>query len=568
MKTALRSTGILSQRQNARTINVVLQIPAVILSIVQIRQRPGLISPNIPLQMGDNPLPEKLEIRIDPDHISDPVYIRREVERRAGRRFDTFRILRRSVDARRSRPLFLLQIELDPKPLDPDFRFAPVPAHPAVIIVGSGPAGLFAALELIRLGIKPILLERGAKVEKRRKSIAMLLRRGELDPKANYCFGEGGAGAFSDGKLYTRATKRGDIGQLLRLLVFHGASPDILIDAHPHIGSDKLPTVIRNIRETIVACGGEVHFETRVEDLLMDHGFVRGVRLTDGTPLRTRAVILAVGHSARDIVQKLHEQGIVLQAKPLAVGVRVEHPQALIDAIQYHHRPRHPNLPPATYRMARQSQGRGVYSFCMCPGGMIVPTATREGELAVNGMSFSGRRGQFANAGIVVEMRTEDLEEPHRHSPFGFLALQQQLERRAFEMAGAGGRQAPAQRMKDFLEGRVSSTLPASSYRQGLVSSPLHELFPPAVVSRLRDALNTFDRRLKGFISAEALLVAIESRTSSPVRIPRDPRTLMHPQASGLFPCGEGAGYAGGITSSAMDGQLAARRVADYVKNS
>ncbi|MFA4915816.1 MAG: NAD(P)/FAD-dependent oxidoreductase [Syntrophales bacterium] len=509
---------------------------------------------------------QRIEISVDPDHIHDPDHIRRQIEKQAPRGFDSFRIVRRSIDARRSKPRFTLQVELDPEALAPEFHFAPIAAHPAVIIVGAGPAGLFAALELIEQGIKPIVLERGQKVEQRRKSIAQLLRRGELNPDSNYCFGEGGAGAFSDGKLYTRSNKRGDIYKLLHLLILHGASPDILIDAHPHIGSNKLPTLIRHIRQTIIACGGEIHFDATVSDLLIDGDAVKGVRLRDSAELCGHAVILAVGHSARDVYRKLYTSGIVIEAKPLAIGLRVEHPQALIDAIQYRRSPRHPNLPPATYQLTCQSQGRGVYSFCMCPGGIIVPTSTQEGELAINGMSFSGRRGPFANAGLVVELRPEDLEDFDSRTPFGFMALQQQLEQKAFLMGGGRGQQAPAQRMTDFMSGKISGTLPTTSYRQGLVSSPLQELFPPAVLNRLRQALTTFDRRLKGFLSAEALLVAIESRTSSPVRIPRNSDTLMHPQVRGLFPCGEGAGYAGGITSSAMDGQRAARQVACFLK--
>ncbi len=511
-------------------------------------------------------MPRQIEISVDPDDINDPVHIRREILKQVPDGFDSYRMLRRSIDARRSRPRFKLQVELDPDTTPPQFHFAPVPAQPSVIIVGAGPAGYFAALELIEQGIKPIVLERGQAVETRRKSIAHLLRHGQVNPDANYCFGEGGAGAFSDGKLYTRSNKRGDIRKLLHLLVLHGATADILVDAHPHIGSNRLPGVIQRIRQTIIDCGGQVHFNATVSDLIITGDTVRGVRLKDGGQIDGHAVILAVGHSARDIYEKLDAGGITLQAKPLAVGVRVEHPQELIDAVQYRQSPRHPNLPPATYALTCQSHGRGVYSFCMCPGGMIVPTATRAGELAINGMSFSGRRGRFANAGLVVELRPEDISNFDAHKPFGYLALQQDLERNAFLMGGAKGQQAPAQRMTDFMTGKISGTLPATSYLQGLLPGPLHELLPESVVSRLRQALTTFDRRLKGFMSSQALLVAVESRTSAPVRIPRDPHTLMHPQVQGLFPCGEGAGYAGGITSSALDGQLAARLAARFLK--
>jgi len=511
-------------------------------------------------------VPRQIEISVDPDDINDPDRIRRKILKQVPDGFDSYRILRRSIDARRSKPQFRLIVELNPDDAQPEFHFSPVPAQPSVIVIGAGPAGYFAALELIEQGIKPIVLERGQPVEARRKSIARLLRHGEVNPDSNYCFGEGGAGAFSDGKLYTRSNKRGNIRRLLHLLVLHGAPADILVDAHPHIGSNRLPGLIQRIRQTITDCGGEVHFGVAVSDLIISDDTVRGVRLQDGGEIDARAVILAVGHSARDIYEKLEAGGITLEAKPIAIGVRVEHPQELIDAIQYRQSPRHPNLPPATYTLTCQSQGRGVYSFCMCPGGMIVPTATRPGELAINGMSFSGRRGRFANAGLVVELRPEDVDDFEGRKPFGYLALQQDLEHKAFLMGVAKGQQAPAQRMEDFMTGKISDTLPATSYLQGLLSSPLHELFPASVVSRLRQALTTFDRRLKGFLSNEALLVAIESRTSAPVRIPRDPDTLMHPRVQGLFPCGEGAGYAGGITSSALDGQHVARLAARFLK--
>jgi uncharacterized FAD-dependent dehydrogenase len=515
---------------------------------------------------GNYPLTRQIEISVDPNDINDSEHVRRKILKQAPGGFESYRIIRRSIDARRSNPRFKLQVELDPDATDPEFHFAPVPAQPAVIIVGAGPAGYFAALELIEQGVKPIVLERGQAVEARRKSIAHLLRRGQVNPDSNYCFGEGGAGAFSDGKLYTRSNKRGDIRRLLHLLVYHGATADILVDAHPHIGSNRLPGLIQRIRKTITECGGEIRFGTTVSDLIIADKAVKGVRLEDGGNVDAHAVILAIGHSARDIYEKLHTAGVALEAKPLAVGVRVEHSQRLIDAIQYRQSPRHPNLPPATYALTCQCQGRGVFSFCMCPGGMIVPTATNTGELAINGMSFSARRGPFANAGLVVELRPEDVDDFEGRKPFGYLDLQRSIEQKAFVMGGAKGQQAPAQRMADFMTGNISDSLPATSYLQGLRSSPLHDLFPESVVSRLRQALVTFGRRMKGFLSDEALLVAVESRTSAPVRIPRNPDTLMHPQVQGLFPCGEGAGYAGGITSSALDGQYVARLAARFIK--
>jgi uncharacterized FAD-dependent dehydrogenase len=374
-------------------------------------------------------------------------------------------------------------------------------------------------------------------------------------------FGEGGAGTFSDGKLYTRAHKRGDVRGILDLLVSYGASPDIRVDAHPHIGSNRLPAVVRRIREGILACGGRIHFEARVTDLLIEKGTVRGVHLADGREMTGAAVILAAGHSARDLFELLVSRGIDLEAKPLAVGVRVEHPQPLIDRIQYHHSPRHPNLPAARYRLAAQVEGRGVYSFCMCPGGYIVPTPTAPGELAINGMSLSSRNAPLANAGIVVEVRLEDLPSWAGTGPLAAMRFQQGLERDAF-MAGGGGLKAPAQRLTDFVAGRSSSHLPPSSYHPGIVAAPLHQLLPLGVSDRLRRAFAVFGRQMRGFLTEDAVVVAVESRTSSPVRIPRDPQRLVHPRIAGLYPCGEGSGYAGGILSAAMDGQRVARAVA------
>jgi uncharacterized protein len=509
-----------------------------------------------------------LEIAVHPDFIDDEAHIRRRILEKAPHSADSYRIVRKSVDARRKVPHFVLQVALGSEKEAPQdtFRFAPVKAHPAVIVVGAGPAGYLAALTLIEHGIKPVVLERGDPVNLRRKRIAGLLRTGTLDPESNFCFGEGGAGAFSDGKLYTRATKRGDVGRILRLLVDHGAPVDILIDAHPHIGSNRLPTVVQRMRETILACGGEVHFRTRVTDFMFKNGTITGVRLADGARVDAKAVILATGNAARDIYTRLHALNIALAAKPLAVGVRVEHLQAHIDAMQYHHRPRHPKLPAAAYGLACQCEGRGVYSFCMCPGGYIVPTATGPCELAVNGMSFSGRKGRFANSGIVVELRPEDLSTWEEKGPLSVMAFQQALEKDAFRMGGAAGQKAPAQRMTDFMTRNMSASMPESSYLPGITSSPLHELLPGDVASRLRQALAIFDRKLKGFVTREALMVAVESRTSSPVHIPRDARTLMHPNAQGLFPCGEGAGHAGGIVSSAMDGHRVAKHVVDFIR--
>ncbi len=512
-----------------------------------------------------------LEIHVPPDRIHDDTFIRQCIQEKTCQKINQYRIFRRSVDARRKNPCFVLQIEPEAAPAtgvsSHEFQLAPVKGHPSTIIVGAGPAGLFAALELIENGVKPIIIEQGADVTQRRKHIAQLLRRGTLNQRSNYCFGEGGAGTFSDGKLYTRATKRGDTRKILRLMVYHGASPDILVDAHPHIGSDKLPTVVQNLRHTIQDCGGEIHFNTEVTGFIIRDGVMTGVRLADRTTLSADAIILATGHSARKIYRTLHGEGVLIEPKPLAVGVRVEHPQSLIDTIQYHQPQRPSQLPPATYRLSCQVGNRGVYSFCMCPGGFIVPTAIAPDEMPINGMSYSKRGGAFANAGIVVEITWEDTAAFHQQAPFSFMAFQRDLEKRAFQMGGGIGQQAPAQQMMDFLENKVSSRLPKSSYRQGISPAPLHELFPPPITHRLQEAFRVFDRKLKGFLSSEALLLAVESRTSAPIRIPRRNDTMMHPQVVGLFPCGEGAGYAGGIVSSAVDGQRAAKYVASWLKS-
>jgi uncharacterized protein len=515
---------------------------------------------------------KQVELKLRPAEAQDEALVRQRAIQKSRLRESEVQdvvVLRRSIDARGPQPLVLLRVEVyasqahQPEPALLKL-LRPVDTARRVIIVGAGPAGYFAALELIELGFKPIVLDRGKDVRLRRRDLRAIQQFGEVNPHSNYCFGEGGAGTYSDGKLYTRSHKRGNIYKAMKLFVEHGAKADILIDAHPHIGSNKLPNIVANIRETILHYGGEVHFGAVVTDLILEQGRMRGAIVNDSQEFRGEALILATGHSARDIFYLLHRHNIRLEAKPFALGVRIEHPQPLIDRIQYHQSPRDEHLPASSYRLACQADGRGVFSFCMCPGGLVVPAATAPGEIVVNGMSMSRRDSPYANSGTVVAVELEDLDAYQAQGVFAGLAFQQQVEQDMFRF-GDGGQKAPAQRLTDFAQGRLSSSLPATSYIPGLLSAPLHELLPAFIYQRLRKAVREFGSKMKGYYTEEANVIATESRTSSPIRIPRDSATFMHQETVGLFPAGEGAGYAGGIISAAMDGQNVARAVGRFL---
>jgi uncharacterized FAD-dependent dehydrogenase len=518
-------------------------------------------------------MPKEIQLRVKPKIAATAELLKREVAfqlKISRNRIQHIEILKRSIDARQKAVKINLSVAVyleehfeDRPPLLPDYKN--VSHQKEVIVVGAGPAGLFAALKLIEKGCKPIVLERGKDVRARRRDLAALNKLHIVDEDSNYCFGEGGAGTYSDGKLYTRSKKRGDVNAVLELLVAFGASKDILVDAHPHIGTNKLPNIIAKMREAILASGGEVRFEARVTDILVKENAIRGVALKGGETIKASHMILATGHSARDIFELLHAKKITIEAKPFALGVRVEHPQALIDSIQYKCDTRSAYLPPAPYSIVKQVKNRGVYSFCMCPGGIIAPCATSPGEVVTNGWSPSKRDQLTANSGIAVELKIQDFGIFQKRGPLAAMEFQKKIEQTAWRLGGET-QQVPAQRLADFTQGKRSASIPKTSYHPGTTSVELSEIFPAFIYKTLQAGFQQFGKSMRGYVTNEAVVHAPESRTSSPVRIPRDFKTLEHPQIRGLYPCGEGAGYAGGIISAAIDGEKCAEKCASSIE--
>ena len=519
-------------------------------------------------------MPKEIICQVSPEIASDNVLLKTYLSKKINipeADISQICVLKRSIDARQKAIKFNIKASVYTKDepfheneiLIPDYPN--VSASQEIIVVGAGPAGLFAALQLIELGLKPIIIERGKDVRGRRRDLKAINVDHIVNEDSNYCFGEGGAGTYSDGKLYTRSKKRGDIDRILKLLVAFGATPDIMVDAHPHIGTNKLPQIIQDIREKIIDCGGLVLFDTKVVDIILKNNEVQGIVTQHGTTISAQKIILATGHSARDIFELLNRKKILIEAKPFALGVRAEHPQSLIDQIQYSCDYRGEHLPPAPYSIVKQINGRGMYSFCMCPGGVIAPCATSPGEVVTNGWSPSKRDQATANSGIVIELKLEDFAPYKKFGALAGMEFQKTIEQKAWQLAGQS-QKVPAQRMVDFTQNKISSSIPKTSYVPGTTSVEMGDVFPNFLTQILREGFSEFGKSMKGYLTNEAILHAPESRTSSPVRIPRDSETLEHLEIKGLYPCGEGAGYAGGIISAAIDGEKCAEQIAITLK--
>jgi len=513
---------------------------------------------------------QEVQFQVTPERAKDDEFLRSRIAKELGKAPDSFnfRWKKRSIDARKRN--IKINCSFEVFSLDEEMpntnSFFPKDVHDGktIAIIGAGPAGLFAGLRALELGLKPVIFERGKDVRSRRRDLATLNKEGIVNPESNYCFGEGGAGTYSDGKLYTRSKKRGDVKKALEWFVEFGAKEDILVDAHPHIGTNKLPQIIVSMRETIIEHGGEVHFDSKLTDLVVENGKITGVEINSDQKLKFDHVILATGHSARDIYALLHQKGIKINAKPFALGVRIEHPQEQIDKIQYHGRLNDEFLPPASYSLVTQVDGRGVYSFCMCPGGIVAPCATEQEEVVTNGWSPSKRNNPYSNSGIVVAVYPDDFK-GYESNPLVCLNFQKEVERACWEAAGKT-QHVPAQRMKDFVDRKVSKTLPKSSYQPGLKSVDLNTVLPPMIADRLRQAFIDFGQKMRGYLTNDAILHAPESRTSSPIQIPRG-KDFQHPEVEGLYPCAEGAGFAGGIISAGIDGMKCVDAIFDQIEN-